>query len=320
MNIKHNRKGVKADFRDNTIDKDAVRELILFIENNYDLYKSYYEPAFKNLVKKYQKGVYDHDLAVKMWQYVADEGVRRYNKEFGSGTYSVAWLNPATRRAIAEELRDSNEDEIMYEEPVNASTRRRSIKASSDYRYIEEEVANNSNSKLVENAYQHGDLGIIMTPEGVYWFETCKSNKVADIAKRVIKKLYPDAKYLFDVKASMSRRPIKAARGRRVDGYAVEIRDMHDAMHDLLLFNNKDDAEWAYEQLNTIEHNFNTDYYYDDLDEYEYRDMISDIFNQADDYIEEIDFRREIDDNNVWTAYDDSTWQIVNDVQVDLWL
>lgn len=112
------------------------------------------------------------------------------------------------------------------------------------------------------------------------------------------------------------RRPITAAKKPKVDGYAVNIRDMHDALHDLILFRNKDDAEWAYEQLNTIEQRANAG----DIDDDEYTDMISDVLNMSDDYVEEINFRREIDNNNVWTALDDSKWQIVNDVWVDLWL
>lgn len=124
------RRAVKAEYRDNTIDKDAVRELVLTITNDGDLYRRQITPAIDNLKRKYKKGNYDRDKAVKLWQYVADEGVRRYNKEFGSGTYSVAWLNPITRKAIAEELRDYYEDEIMYEDNVESACGKRSVNAS----------------------------------------------------------------------------------------------------------------------------------------------------------------------------------------------
>ena len=156
MNIKHNRRGIKADFRDNTIDKDAVRELVLVITNDGDQYRRQITPAIENLKKKYKKGTYDRDLAVKLWQYVADEGVRRYNKEYGSGTYSVAWLNPATRKAIAEELRDYYEDEIMYEPPVEASTRRRPIKAAEGLNGMKIIAQENAHVEVYEDEYDRG--------------------------------------------------------------------------------------------------------------------------------------------------------------------
>lgn len=106
---------IRASYRDTTIDEDAVRELVLVITNDGDQYRQQITPAIDNLKRKAKKGTYDRDLAVKLWQYVADEGVRRYNKKYGSGTYSVAWLNPATRRAIAEELRDYYEEEVMWD-------------------------------------------------------------------------------------------------------------------------------------------------------------------------------------------------------------
>lgn len=112
------------------------------------------------------------------------------------------------------------------------------------------------------------------------------------------------------------RRPITAAKKPKVDGYAVKIHDMHDAMYDLLLFNNENDADWAYEQLSAIEGRAEAGA----IDEFTYADFIGEIFNTSADYIEEIDFRHEIDSNDIWTALDDSKWQIVNAVSVDLWL
>lgn len=110
------------------VSREDVDELVLTITNDGDLYRERIKPAIENLKRKYKKGKYDRDLAVKLWQYVADEGVRRYDKEFGSGRGSVAMLSPATRKAIAEELRDDYEEEIMYEDDVQASTKRRGRK------------------------------------------------------------------------------------------------------------------------------------------------------------------------------------------------
>ena len=100
--------------RDDTIDKEAVRELILYITNDGDLYRQRVTPMIENLKKKVKKGVYDREKAVKLWQYLADDGVKKYGKEFGPGA-SVAWLNPATREEIARQLRDYYEEEVMWD-------------------------------------------------------------------------------------------------------------------------------------------------------------------------------------------------------------
>ena len=102
-------------FRDDTVDETAVRELVLVITNDGDLYRQRTTPIIENLKKKAAKGTYDREKAVKLWQYLADDGVRMYDKEYGSGRGSVAMLNPATRRRIAEELRDYYEEEIMWD-------------------------------------------------------------------------------------------------------------------------------------------------------------------------------------------------------------
>lgn len=111
----YGKEDIKCAYRDDTVDKEAVRELVLVITNDGDLYRQHTTPMIENLKKKVAKGKYDRELAVKLWQYLADEGVRRYDKEFGSGRGSVSMLNPATRRAIAEELRDYYEEQIMWD-------------------------------------------------------------------------------------------------------------------------------------------------------------------------------------------------------------
>lgn len=136
---------------------------------------------------------------------------------------------------------------------------------------------------------------------------------------------YPTAT-LSDLKASMTavlkdygvtasrkttKRAIKAAT-EAVDGYAVDLHNYRTAMHDLLLFDSYDEAYAAYEALAGID---------DEVDEgtitdEDYEFAISDVFESAEDFVEEIDFRRDIDRNDVFTAGDDTRWQIVNDVPV----
>lgn len=95
-----------------------------------------------------------------------------------------------------------------------------------------------------------------------------------------------------------------------IDGYAVNIHDMGKGYHHLLLFNNLDDAEYAYDQLDDIsESDANEDEISFDLDA---------IIDTCDEVVNEIDWRREIDKNDVWTAGDDTRYQIIGNV--DLWL
>lgn len=81
-----------------TVDRPAVRELILFEENDQALQNQQGDPIIKNLIKKKEKGTYNTLAATILYKYYADTIAAKYSKEFG-GTFS-----PATRRAIAVEL------------------------------------------------------------------------------------------------------------------------------------------------------------------------------------------------------------------------
>lgn len=94
---------------------DDVRELVLYITNDGDLYRQRTIPIIENLKRKVKKGNYDRELAVKAWQYLADDGVRKYDKEFGSGRGSLTLLDKATREEIARELRDYYEEQVMWD-------------------------------------------------------------------------------------------------------------------------------------------------------------------------------------------------------------
>lgn len=65
-------------------DKDAVREIKLFIENDYQIYKSQTLPILKNLTKKYEKGTFKLEPASKLFRYLIDTGLKKYHKEYGS--------------------------------------------------------------------------------------------------------------------------------------------------------------------------------------------------------------------------------------------
>lgn len=86
-------------------DPEAERELILFGDNDSDIYHQRETPIIKNLVKKMKKGVYDSEKAKKLWKYWADEVASKYSKDYG-GSFS-----PNVRRAIASEKAKRFEEE-----------------------------------------------------------------------------------------------------------------------------------------------------------------------------------------------------------------
>jgi hypothetical protein len=70
-------------------DKDAAREIQLYADSDYQLYKQRKNPILQNLTKKYLKGTYDIQKAAKLWRYYIDAALQKYHKEFGSrGSWS----------------------------------------------------------------------------------------------------------------------------------------------------------------------------------------------------------------------------------------
>jgi hypothetical protein len=65
-------------------DETAARELYLFINNDGDLHRQQTSSIIKNLGKKFKKGVYDRQLAVKLWMYLIDNGAKKYERDYGT--------------------------------------------------------------------------------------------------------------------------------------------------------------------------------------------------------------------------------------------
>lgn len=87
------------------IDAPAARELELFIENDSNLYRSQYTPILKNLTLKRAKGIYRHDLAVKVFRYMVDRADKMYFSRRAVTT------STATRNAVADSLARGFEQE-----------------------------------------------------------------------------------------------------------------------------------------------------------------------------------------------------------------
>lgn len=81
-------------------DLDAVRELVLYADNTGSLYPQK-ESIMKNLTRKWRKGVYDSELAAKLWLYWATAAAKSYAQEFGYA-FSVQ-----DRKAAAKEFEEN---------------------------------------------------------------------------------------------------------------------------------------------------------------------------------------------------------------------
>ena len=92
-------------------DPTAARELELYIDNDSQLYHSQFVPIVKNLMLKRRKGVYNRELAAKLFMYLMDAGAKKYVREFGTGGKIDTMFNKNTRMAAARAFRDSFETE-----------------------------------------------------------------------------------------------------------------------------------------------------------------------------------------------------------------
>ena len=101
---------ISASTDSDKVSNEDVRELSLYIVNEESL-NNLAQSIIKNMQRKVKQGIYDDELAVKAWQRLADEGVRAYDKAYGSGKGEL-FLNKATRTAIAKELRESYDEEV----------------------------------------------------------------------------------------------------------------------------------------------------------------------------------------------------------------
>ena len=83
-------------------DVDA-EDLVMYIENEGDLYRSQTVPIYKNLARKMNNGTYDHELSVKLWMYLVDAGAKKYVSEMDMGLpWHKAFPKPVRLEAATE--------------------------------------------------------------------------------------------------------------------------------------------------------------------------------------------------------------------------
>lgn len=93
-------------------EKHAAKELILYIENDGDLHRQRVVPIYKNLQKKKERGIYNKELAVKLFMYLVDDEAKKYIKEFGDPGDKVQNIFPKNvRLEVAKDLEDYFDNE-----------------------------------------------------------------------------------------------------------------------------------------------------------------------------------------------------------------
>lgn len=85
-----------------------AQELVLFIENDGDLYRQQNQPILRNLANKAAQGKYEHTKALKLWMYLMDNGAKKYAKKFGGGEW-YKMFSVAARREAAKVFADDFE-------------------------------------------------------------------------------------------------------------------------------------------------------------------------------------------------------------------
>ena len=95
------------------VDPNAVEDLYLTIINDGELYDGIIRWTVNNLKKHNGRGRYDKDKALVSWMRVADEGAKKYDKQFGSGHGSTKMFTPATRKEVAKKLMEYYEDNVL---------------------------------------------------------------------------------------------------------------------------------------------------------------------------------------------------------------
>lgn len=93
---------------DQEIDQELVRELDVFWQNDFPLYQDFSRNFMTYLNNKFIRNEYDREKAVKLLGYFVERIREKYKKEYGLGT-----VNSATKKKLAEEIRDYYEEEYQ---------------------------------------------------------------------------------------------------------------------------------------------------------------------------------------------------------------
>ena len=103
------------EVQDGTTDADKVQdladELELLATNDGDLYRRQYMPIIKNLMRKRAKGVYDHNLAIKLWRYMIDRVAKQEAGPMARIKFPGMVRNMAAKKIADDELQKMDNGE-----------------------------------------------------------------------------------------------------------------------------------------------------------------------------------------------------------------
>lgn len=90
-------------------DQTAADELVIYIQNTSELSpdgpRGQGRSVLLNALRKWRKGTYDPELAVKLFEHLTESGAKQYAKEHGSSEREWSTMfTPATRREAARQL------------------------------------------------------------------------------------------------------------------------------------------------------------------------------------------------------------------------
>lgn len=93
------------------VDEQAATELVLYIENTSELSldgpRGQGRSVLLNALRKWRKGTYDEEKAVKLFEYLAEAGAKQYAQEMGNKRTWATMFNVPTRTAAARQLEES---------------------------------------------------------------------------------------------------------------------------------------------------------------------------------------------------------------------
>ena len=114
---------------------DAAHELVLYSENDQDLYRQSEIPIINSLKRKVKSGKYDHEKAKKLWKYHADRAAQSYSKKCGDNTPWHKLFSSSDRNQAASYFADKAKNEHLDEsyqlDELKKSTLRNYIDKSS---------------------------------------------------------------------------------------------------------------------------------------------------------------------------------------------
>ena len=97
---------------------EESKELALYIENTSRLYQNKTKYIILNLAKKYAKGTFETEKALKSFYDLATEGAKMYSKEFASVTEWNKIFTVEDRKATACQLLEGYFENINGENPL----------------------------------------------------------------------------------------------------------------------------------------------------------------------------------------------------------